>query len=83
MIWMSENCCVNDKILANEKATMILIALTVFLQKAKADWPIGKGRTTLLPGPHLLLFCIQLTEAGKEQLFPAAIIFKHMLQTCR
>ncbi len=59
------------------KAAMILIAaLTVFLQKAKADWPIGKGRTTLLPGYTYFYSASNYNRSWKRAAFPNGNYFQ-------
>lgn len=56
---------------------MILIAaLTVFLQKAKADWPIGKGRTTLLPGYTYFYSASNYNRSWKRAAFPNGNYFQ-------
>lgn len=55
---------------------MILIVLLVFLQEARADWPIGKGRTTLLPGYTFFYSASNYNRSRKRTPFPSGNYFE-------
>lgn len=53
------------------KGIIILVLLTAFLQKARADWPVGKGRISLLPGYTYFYSASNYDRSWKRNPFPS------------